>query len=204
MDSWTLPNGTLEFDNDSHTYLYEGIIVPSITQVMRLKFRGMYASVKPEILKASADHGTAVHSAIENWCKSELPSDLAELRHFQVLKKRYGFEVLKNEIPCVIKEPSVAGRIDLVLRDKEGRLALADIKTTASFEKEYVAYQLNLYKKGYEDTYGEEIQALYIVHVRSYGGKNFRHFKEIPISDIPYEWLKENYERWNDDGAQDN
>ena len=196
MDKWELPIGCLEFDNDTHTYLFEGMIVPSITQVMGMKFGGMYASVKPEILRASADHGTAVHKAIENWCKTELPSDLAELRHFQVLKKRYGFEVLDNEIPCVIKEPNVAGRIDLVLRDKEGRKALADIKTTATFEKGYVGYQLNLYKKAYEDTYGEEIQALYIVHVRSYGGKNFRHFKELPISEIPYEWLKENYERY--------
>jgi len=197
MDKWELQNGLLEYDDTGHTYLYEGIIVPSITQVMSLKFGGMYASVSPDVLKASADHGTAVHKAIENWCKCEIPSDLRELKHFQVLKQRYGFEVLKNEIPIVIKEPCVAGRLDLVLRDKEGRLAIADIKTTATFEKEYVAYQLNLYKKGYEETYGEEIQALYIVHVRSYGGKNFRHFREIPISDIPYQWLCENYERWN-------
>ena len=196
MDSWELTGGLLEFDDASHTYLYEGIIVPSITQVMSMKFGGMYASVKPEILKASADHGTAVHKAIENWCKYEMPSDIDELRHFKVLQKRYGFEVLKNEIPIVIKDPCTAGRLDLLLRDNQGRLAIADIKTTATFEKEYVGYQLNLYKKGYEDTYGEEIQALYIVHVRSYGGKNFRHFKELPISDIPYEWLKENYERW--------
>lgn len=204
MESWELNCGLLEFDNDTHTYLFEGIIVPSITQVMRLKFRDMYASVRPEVLKASADHGTAVHKAIENWCKSQIPSDLREVRNFQVLKDRNCFQVLGNEIPCVIKEPCVAGRIDLVLRDKEGRLALADIKTTASFEKEYVAYQLNLYKKGYEDTYGEEIQALYCVHVRTYGKDNFRHLRKLPISDMPYEWLKENYERWNDDGAQDN
>lgn len=201
MESWF--DGLLEFDNDTHTYLYEGIIVPSITQVMRLKFGGMYASVRPEVLKASADHGTAVHKAIENWCLSEMPSDLREVRNFQVLKNRYCFEVLKNEIPCVIKEPCVAGRIDLVLRDKAGRLALADIKTTASFEKEYVGYQLNLYKKGYEDTYGEEIQALYCIHLRTYGKDNFRHLRELPISDIPYEWLKENYERWEHERKQD-
>lgn len=203
MDKWELPLGLLEFDDASHTYLFEGMIVPSITQVMKLKFGGMYASANPDVLKASADHGTAVHKAIEMWCKSGIPSDLAELRHFQVLKKRYCFDVLKNEIPCVIKEPNVAGRIDLVLRDKQGRTALADIKTTAKYEKEYVGYQLNLYKKAYEDTYSEEIQALYCIHVRAYGGKNFRHFRELPISDIPYQWLKENYERYENVGKQD-
>lgn len=191
MNSWTLPQGVLEFDDDTHTYLLEGIIIPSITQVMKKKFGGMYNNVPTDILRRSADHGTEVHKAIENYCKFEMGSDLRELKHFQVLQKRYGFQVIENEIPIVISDPKVAGRLDLVIRDKQGRLAIADIKTTSVLDKEYVGYQLNLYKMGYEETYKQKIEALYAIHIRAYGNSNFRHFKEFPISEIPYQWLKE-------------
>ena len=31
---------TLEYIDDSHTYLVDGVIVPSITQILKLKFGG--------------------------------------------------------------------------------------------------------------------------------------------------------------------
>ena len=60
-----------------------------------------------------------------------------------------------------------------------GDKALADIKTTSTLDKEYLAYQLNLYRLGYMQSYDEEITKLYGVHLRD----DKRKFVEIPINE---------------------
>ena len=105
----------------------------------------------------------------------------------------YNLIVLENETPIIISKdgtPIAAGRLDLVLSDG-GRTALADIKTTATLDKEYLAYQLNLYRLGYQQSYGIEIEELWGVHLK----ENKRKLVSIPIKeDIAWEIVEE-YER---------
>lgn len=192
MESWEIKGHTLEYLDDDHTYLVDGVIVPSITQCLKFKFGNKYASVDKDTLQRAADRGTEVHKAIEDYCKSDAESDLQEVRNFKFLQKHYGFEVLANEIPVILfdDEPILAGRLDMVVRidDKTG---LADIKTTSTLDKEYLGYQLNLYRIAYQQSYGEEIQFLKGLHLR--GDK--RKFVEIPINeplvwDFINEWRK--------------
>lgn len=61
MESWEINCYILEYDDESHTYIADGAIVPSVTQVLNIKFGGKYASVNPATLNRAANRGTARH-----------------------------------------------------------------------------------------------------------------------------------------------
>lgn len=178
---------TLEYIDSSHTYLVDGIIVPSITQVIKKKFGHKYDGVDPVTLHNASVAGTAVHEAIELYCKTGYEIELPEVRNFKFLQKQYGFKVLDNEVPIIIFDdndnPICAGRLDLVLQMGD-LIGLADIKRTSVLDKEYLAYQLNLYRIGYEQCYGIKIEFLKGVHLRL----DKRKFVDIKINE---EFVKE-------------
>lgn len=171
----------LEFIEDGHIYLVDGIIVPSITQILSVRFGGKYKNIAPDVLSAAAAKGTMIHAAIEDYAKTGEVADLDEVRGFRFLQKNYGFSVEESEIPVILcdgDEPIAAGRLDLVLK-MDGQLGGADIKTTATLDKDYLFYQLNLYRVAYLQTYDREWTFLRGIHLR--GDK--RKFVEIPLGD---------------------
>lgn len=169
----------LEYEDMSHTYILNGICIKSVTQLLDVKFGNKYAHIDPEVLKKAAERGTQIHKAIEDYCKGE-DSDLDEVRGFKFLQKNYGFEVVENEKMLILNfnNEHYGGRFDLLIKIN-GKLALADIKTTSTLDKEYLAYQLNLYRIGAKQTYGYDIEELYGLHLR--GDK--RKLVKIPIVD---------------------
>lgn len=174
---------TLEFFEDEHLYLVDGVIVPSITQILSHKFGGKYAHVRKDVLERAAQAGTAVHEAIERYCTTGEESDLPELRNFKFLQRQYGFEVIKNEVPVILFrvndwEPIAAGRLDLVL-ELGIEVGGADIKRTSTLDKEYLAYQLNLYRIAYRQCYRVEWEFLRAIHLRD----DVRKFVDIPINE---------------------
>lgn len=177
----TIQGHDLEYIDESHTYLVDGVIVPSITQLLKIKFGGKYDCVSKATLDAAAEKGTAVHEAIENYCKTGEEADLPEVKNFKFLQKQYKFTVLENEVPVILfdeGEPVAAGRLDLVL-DMNGETGGADIKRTSVLDKEYLAYQLNLYRIAYRQSYGIEWTFLRGVHLR----EDKRRFVTIPINE---------------------
>lgn len=191
----------LEYIDDGHVYLVNGCIVPSVTQILKIRFGGKYSHVSKAVLNRAAQRGTEVHQAIQDWCETGKESDLPEVRNFKFLQRHYGFEVMENETPVILfrdNRPVAAGRLDLVLRDSEGRIGGGDIKRTSTLDKEYLAYQLNLYRIAYEQCYGIEWEFLRGLHLRD----NVRKYVEIPINErmaieLVEEYL-ENKENEND------
>ena len=192
MEEWKINGNTLEYDDETHTYLVNGVIVPSVTQVMQVKFGNKYEGIRSEVLNRAAERGTAIHKAIENYCKG-MDDGSKEVHNFNFLMNYYKIKPVKNEVPIILmvdNQPVIAGRLDLVLQENDA-LCLADIKTTSQLDKEYLAYQLNLYRLGYMQSYGERIDKLYGVHLR--GDK--RKLVELPISEDIALDLLEKYER---------
>lgn len=172
----------LEYLDDTHTYLVDGVIVQSVTQIIKIRFGGKYSHVSRAVLNRAAQRGTEVHQAIQDWCETGKESELPEVRNFKFLQRHYGFEVMENETPVILWRdgvPVAAGRLDLVLRDSEGRIGGGDIKRTSTLDKEYLAYQLNLYRIAYEQCYGIEWEFLRGLHLRD----NVRKYVEIPINE---------------------
>lgn len=194
MRSWELNGVTLEFIDEVHLYLADGVILPSITQILNKRFGNKYDGIDTAVLQRAASEGTAVHEAIEKLCKTGEVSDLSEVKNFIWLAKQYGFSVINNELPVVLwvdEKPVAAGRLDMVIT-LDGEYGLADIKRTSVLDKEYVAYQLNLYRIAYQQTYKQDIKFLRAIHLR----KDVRKFVRIPVNEemalqLVQEYIKE-------------
>lgn len=181
MNSWVIKNHILEFIDEAHIYLVDGIIVPSVSKILKYKFPNKYDGVDKQVLERAATRGTEIHEAIETLCKTGEVMDLKEVKNFMFLQKQYNFEVIDNELPVIIfldDKPVAAGRLDLDIKinDDEG---LADIKRTSVLDKEHLAYQLNLYRIGFQQSYDKEIKFLKGVHLRD----DIRKFINIPINE---------------------
>lgn len=168
METFSIKGGTLEYFDDTHTYLYDGLMLPSVTQILGVKYKNDYASVPPAVLNNAAKRGTAVHKAIENYNNSGYDDGSEAVRNFKFLQKQYGFEVLDSELPIVIFKddmPIACGRLDMTMLI-DGQTGIADIKTVSTLNKEKIAYQLNLYRIGLMQSYGVDAKFLKIIHLR--------------------------------------
>lgn len=182
IESWEIAGGLLEYIDESHTYLFDGVILPSITQILKVKFGNKYNGVSKNILEKASLKGNVVHEAIENYEKNNINAgNIKELRNYIFLKKRFNFECVGNEVPIVLfldGKPISAGRVDLILNEN-GKIGIGDIKRTSVFDKEYVAYQTNLYRIGYQQTYGKEVSFLKGLHLRD----DVRKYIDLPINE---------------------
>ena len=201
MESWELNGYTLEYDDDLHVYLVDGVIVLSVTQVLGVKFGNKYSNVSPEVLRRAGTRGTKVHKDIEDYCTKGINIGSKEVNNFRFLKQYYDFDVIKNEIPVIISKDGVAlcaGRLDMII-DLHGERAVADIKTTSTLDKEYLAYQLNLYRLGVLECYPElgDITTLYGIHIR----EDKRKLAPIPVNESIAWDILEKYESEAENGV---
>jgi len=192
METWEIKGHVVEYIDESHTYLVDGIILPSITQILKVKFGNKYQGISKEVLEQAAERGTRVHEAIENWYKLKVEDvSCKELRNIKFLQRQYKFEVIDNEVPIILfkdNKPIACGRLDLVLEENE-KLGLGDIKRTSVLDKEYLAYQLNLYRIGYRQSYDKDTKFLRGVHLRD----DVRKYVNIPINEEMAVQLLEEY-----------
>ena len=168
METFSIKGGTLEFYPETHTYLYDGLMLQSVTQILGVKYKNDYASVPPAVLDNASKRGTAVHKAIENYNNLGYDDGSEAVRNFKFLKKQYGFEVLDSELPIVIFKddmPIACGRLDMTML-MDGETGIADIKTVRALNKEKIAYQLNLYRIGLMQSYGVDAKFLKIIYRR--------------------------------------
>lgn len=180
MKTWQLGNHTLEFIEETHTYVCDGLIVPSVSAILKSKYDD-YVGVSKEVLNRAAQLGSQLHLEIELLEKEGKESDLREVKNYLFLKKHYKIENLENEIPIIYEkdgEVIYAGTLDQLCR-VDGKLCINDFKRVSAPNKEKIACQLNLYKLGYENTYKEKIEMLSFMHLRD----NTRKFYKLPVNE---------------------
>lgn len=192
MEKWKINDDTLEFDEASHQYYCNGEPCISITQLIKFKFPDKYDGIDPEILARAAAKGTELHKAIELYEQMGLEDDSVELKNYIFLKKTFEWEVENCEVPVILhyKDLTICGRLDQVISiDKV--LGLADIKRTATLDRMYLAYQLNLYRLAFHQTYKERIMFLRAIHLK----EQERRFCKIPINEQACYELLEDYRK---------
>ena len=199
--STTIKGHYLEYIEDGHIYLCDGIQIPSITQILKVRFGNKYRNVNKQVLKQAAEKGVEVHEAIENYCRTGTESSLPELRNFIFLQRKFGFEVEANELPVILfdGEPIAAGRLDLLIREN-GVLGVADIKRTASLDKDYLFYQLNLYRIAVSQSYDKEPQILRAIWLRD----DIRRYVNINVDDIYPFYLLDEYRGVGNESTESN
>ena len=180
IKTYEYENYTLEFDDETHRYIVNGIITPSVSKLLSLKFDD-YPNVPKAVLQAAADRGTEMHKAIEVYEKTGKESDLQEFRNYLFLKKHFKIENVENELPVAYFEdglPVFAGTIDQVCII-DGVPAINDFKRVSAPNKEKIAYQVNLYRLAYNQTFGVEVKALSFMQLR----ESVRKFTQLPINE---------------------
>lgn len=192
METYKIGSGTLEYYDETHTYLYDGIILPSVTQILSFKYPNDYANVPKDILQRAGERGTAVHKSIEVFNRTGYDDGTQAVRDFKFLQRQYGFEVLDTELPLVLFDdgvPVACGRLDMTY-DSFGAIGIADIKTNSVLNLEKIAYQLNLYRIGLKQSYNVDARFLRIIHLR----KDTRKYIEVKVDEESAIKLLKEYE----------
>lgn len=144
----------IEFIEEEHLYLVDGIIVPSVTQILGMIFPDKYKNVDKEILKKKAEFGTLGHAIIEHLninddiaLNSILNGQNEELEYciaqYINLCKIFKITPLEHEKKVCYKK-LYAGTLDLIA-DVDGIESLIDIKFTYKLDEEYLSWQLGMY-----------------------------------------------------------
>lgn len=142
----------LEFIEETHTYLYGGKKIPSVSELINFEFNKPYKDVDPKILARAAAYGTAVHETIEKFIDDEFtildiklnktldPNIKNAVIQADELLRKYMFHIKSMEQKATYKG-RYAGTYDLLTDDTD----LIDIKTTSRLHLDYLAVQLGLY-----------------------------------------------------------
>lgn len=171
MEIIKLNDYIIEFEPVKHQYTVNDKKVMSVTQLIDVVLGKPYKNVDPVILQKAADKGTALHDMIERYERFGEKTPSTEFRSYLALKGQHQIDVLESEKVVVIEAygvPIAAGRFDMVLKSPymEG-FGIADVKRTLNLNEERLKLQLNLYKRGYEQTYKKKIKYLKCLHIRN-------------------------------------
>ena len=150
----------IEFIEDGHIYLKAGIIIPSVTQILKKIFSNKYDGIPAKILKRKSEYGNKIHSTIEKLEKKEeyvLDSVYVKesIKQYLEIKEKYNIKVLSQE-EIVCYKDLYAGKYDMIGIVNDNK-SLIDIKTTSEVDKEYLSWQLSMY----ELAIGKKFKKLY-------------------------------------------
>ena len=152
----------LEFDKENHIYLKDGVILKSVTQILKELFPLKYDGIPKEILENKSIYGTELHKFIEIIEKKKPKRPLAyikkyynpniyqieSLKDYLEIKKKYNIEITDSEKIVVYKD-IYCGTLDLK-GTVDNKKAIIDIKTTYDLDELYVSWQNSLYEMASE------------------------------------------------------
>lgn len=188
-------NYEIEFDESTHSYLINGVIVQSVTQLLKKKFNSMYAGVPKRVLEASATLGTNVHKAIECDSKGiEIPKlsiyEQLCFEQYLELKNDHHINAIESEMIVHYKD-KYCGCIDGIFDIDYGR-CLVDVKCTSILHREYLEYQLGLYAFALKEMgYNQKFDKFYCLHLPKGDIGRLVEIRQLKEKEI-IEFLKEN------------
>lgn len=164
----------IEFLEKEHFYLIDGILVESVTQIIKKIFPDKYKGIDKATLSKASEFGTKGHKIIETIGKSKMSPEMAKnyvyelyqkkeinqqlficLREYLRLCSKHSIEIVVNEI-IVNYGYDFVGTLDIIAF-VNGKKSLIDIKFTSELDKEYLSWQLGMYKlasnQNFEDYY---------------------------------------------------
>lgn len=177
----------IEFLEEEHIYLYDGVIIPSVSEILHFIFPNKYKNVDIKTLHKKAEYGSKVHEAIEFLEQSKPMPDLDLNQEFSIkqylrLKDRFNIKVQVQEQMINYKD-IYAGRFDMIAIINDV-LSLCDIKTTAQLDKEYLSWQLSFYELAFMNMYGNKFEKLYAIWLPKKGYGELVEIERKSISEL--------------------
>ena len=184
--SYSIRGHMVVFHEDSHEYYVDGVKVPSVTELVRKysELHGLddYTTVPSGSPRKAAPKGTTIQQEIGRYEKDGAEGSSEEFRNYLELKGKCGIKAESSGLPVLIFDgsgkPVCAGRLDLC-GTVMGGSAIIGIRRTAKIYKGKVSLQLNLYRLGYKESYGDPCDSLYVIRLR-HGASEFA---RIPIDE---------------------
>ena len=173
----------LNFDEKKHLYMLNGMILPSVTTIMKPMDNALYQGIDEEVMKTAARRGTAIHNAVENYVLYGIEDiEPRYSGYFEGFLKFWG----ENEPKPLATESRVyhkilryAGTADLPC-EINGEKVLIDYKTSVAVNKMLTGVQLEAYAKAY-DSHGFRFNEKAIVHLKSDGTYQLVRYKANDI-----------------------
>ena len=139
----------IQFDEHSHTYILNGVQLPSVTEITRFCAYD-YRSDRPWLAQEAARRGTAVHEACALIDYGETPEETPEIAGYLKAYRRFlkdyrpDWELIEH--PMGNLETGFAGTLDRYGTLYDGRELILDIKT-GQLHRAALRAQLTGYRK---------------------------------------------------------
>lgn len=175
----------IKFYDEKHEYELNGEKIPSVSELCRFATREIYGDISQYTLDNAAERGKKVHKCAEELDKyGETSADEVSGPYIRAyLKFLAEHKPTYLAIEKVLASPLMkfAGTLDRVatLKTAEG-ISIIDIKSSSVVQKVLAKIQLNGYKKLWEETTGDTVSNLFILHL-----KNDETYKLVPIEMNP-------------------
>lgn len=127
------------FDEASHVYTLDGVVLPSVTTIIRPLVD--FAGIPADVLAAAAARGRAVHKACELDDMDDLdessvaPELLGYVEAWRAFRRQMIVEILDVERPLYHGVFRFAGTRDVRAKLRDGSIWIIDRKTSASAER---------------------------------------------------------------------
>ena len=170
----------LTFEEASHTYRLDGLIIPSVTTVMKPLSEAYYGGIDAKVLGRAANRGSAVHSAIDIYAKFGIIDIEPELEGyfeaFLAWYKDYEVKPYATETKTYNRALMYAGTVDMSCSER-GVDTMADFKTTASYSPMLCGVQLEAYERA-QESHGIKYQNRAIIQLKKDG--TYRRHTDFP------------------------
>lgn len=155
---------------------------PRVTEIISLCTQSKMDAIAPEVLKHASERGTKIHNYCTGITKGLWIPEIDEECQPYMDSFKHWFDINFESLVLAEKrlyedDRQYTGEIDLVVKLKDGRLALVDLKTSATPSKSW-SVQLAAYKRLLEKSYSK-VDLVLNLQLRKTGGKA----KEIIHSD---------------------
>jgi hypothetical protein len=173
----------LEFDDATHTYRLDGLVIPSVSSIMEPLSKAKYTGISGRTLERAANKGTAVHNSIENWIKFEIldipPEHEGYFKAFRKWWDDFRPVVVGSEVRICHSLMRYGGTIDLIgyIGDE---LTLVDYKSTYAISDMTCGVQLEAYDQAL-GSMGVKVQRKKILHIKKDGSYELH---DYPASDV--------------------
>lgn len=132
----------IEYIDDTHTYLSDGVIIPSVSALVAYATGEDYSSIPYGVLKKAQDFGTDIHEAIQDYYEKGIKAEFKDIQKKLCFDEFLRIQPL-NKPQCELMidyKGYYAGRLDLLDGDN-----LVDIKTNSVYPEEHLRWQLQFY-----------------------------------------------------------
>ena len=138
----------IEFNEKDHIYTKNGIVLPSVTQIMQPLYEQVYGKADMNASDNGKSKGKEIHRAIDDYCEFGM-IDISEeykpyLDNFIRYIDEHQYEVVASEVMLWHPVYGYAGKIDIIVRNPKGEFVLIDNKT-GDLQPKLHAVQLQAY-----------------------------------------------------------